>query len=51
MVAFSAISFMHAFEIVSKSVFLISLIVFIISVVAVTIASVIKTMKLTMQLK
>ena len=51
MFIFSVISFMCAFEIVSKSVFLISLIVFIISVVAVTIASVIKTMKLTMQLK
>ena len=51
MFIFSVISFMSAFGIVSKSVFLISLIVFIISVVAVTIASVIKTMKLTMQLK
>ena len=51
MFAFSVISFMCAFEIVSKSVFLISLVIFIISVVAVTIFSVIKTMKLTMQSK
>lgn len=51
MFAFSVISFMCAFEIVSKSVFLISLVIFIVSVVAVTIFSVIKTMKLTMQSK
>lgn len=51
MFAFSVISFMCAFEIVTKSVFLISLVIFIVSVVAVTIFSVIKTMKLTMQSK
>ena len=48
MFIFSAISFMYAFEFVSKFVFLISLVVFVVSVIAFTISSVIKTLKLTM---
>ena len=45
MFAFSAISLMFAFQIVSKAIFVISVIAFIVSVVVITIVSIIKAMK------
>ncbi|MBQ8787777.1 MAG: DUF3784 domain-containing protein [Oscillospiraceae bacterium] len=45
MFAFTAISVMFAFQFVSKSIFVFSVIVFIVAVIAVTIISVIKGMK------